>query len=134
MGLKPVLAWKTVRHSRHRQEQTHSGCTAFRNGRQIADIRRYDFPGDAIRAYVKFAVLDSGEINDPLKSNANLAKSPTQTVRTQSNHVFISIYAVFKLECLSLKTKINPFALRLKLLINASRSAYAELQQWRATA
>ncbi len=69
-----------------------------------------------------------------LKSNANLAKSPTQTVRTQSNHVFMSIYAVFKLECLSIKNKINPFALRLKLLINASRTAYAELQQWRAAA
>jgi DDE superfamily endonuclease len=69
-----------------------------------------------------------------LKSNAGLAKSPTQTVRTQSNHVFMAIYAVFKLQCLSLKTRINPFALRLKLLINASRSAYAELQHWRATA
>ena len=69
-----------------------------------------------------------------LKSNANLAKSPTQTVRTQSNHVFMAIYAVFKLECLSIKNKINPFALRLKLLINASRTAYAELQQWRAAA
>lgn len=69
-----------------------------------------------------------------LKSNANFAKSPTQTVRTQSNHAFMSIYAVFKLECLSIKNKINPFALRLKLLINASRTAYTELQQWRATA
>ena len=69
-----------------------------------------------------------------LKSNAGLAKSPTQTVRSQSNHIFMAIYAVFKLQCLSIKTKINPFALRLKLLINASRSAYAELQQWRATA
>ena len=69
-----------------------------------------------------------------LKFNANLAKSPTQTLRTQSNHVFMSIYAVFKLQCLSIKTRINPFALRLKLLINASRSAYAELQQWQAAA
>jgi hypothetical protein len=39
-----------------------------------------------------------------LKSNANLAKSPTRTLRTQSNHVFLSICAAFKLECLSLKT------------------------------
>ena len=69
-----------------------------------------------------------------LKSNASLAKSPTQTIRTQSNHVFMAIYAVFKLQCLSIKTRINPFALRLKLLINASRSAYAELQQWQAAA
>jgi hypothetical protein len=69
-----------------------------------------------------------------LKSNANLAKSPTQSVRTQSNHVFMAIYAVFKLECLSVKNKLNPFALRLKLLINASRSAYDQLQLWQATA
>ncbi|MGH8428828.1 MAG: IS701 family transposase, partial [Solimonas sp.] len=38
------------------------------------------------------------------------------------------------LECLSIKNKLNPFALRLKLLINASRCAYAELQQFRAAA
>ena len=34
----------------------------------------------------------------------SLAKSPTRTVRTQSNHVFMTICAVFKLECLSIKT------------------------------
>jgi hypothetical protein len=64
-----------------------------------------------------------------LKSNASLAKSPTRTVRTQSNHVFMTICAVFKLECLSIKTCLNPFALCRKLLINASRSAYDQLQQ-----
>ncbi len=69
-----------------------------------------------------------------LKSNANLAKSPTRTVRTQSNPIFMSICATFKLECLSIKTKLNPFALCRKLLINASRTAYAELQQFRAAA
>lgn len=69
-----------------------------------------------------------------LKSNAGLARSPTQTVRSQSNHVFMAIYAVFKLTCLSIRTKTNPFALRLKLLVNASRSAYTELQQLRAAA
>lgn len=69
-----------------------------------------------------------------LKSNANLAKSPTRTVRTQSNHIFMSICAAFKLEGLSIKNKLNPFAMCRKLLINASRSAYAELQKFRATA
>ena len=33
-----------------------------------------------------------------LKSNAHLAKSPTRTVRTQSNPVFMAIVAAFKLE------------------------------------
>lgn len=69
-----------------------------------------------------------------LKSNANLAKSPTRTLRTQSNHIFMSICAAFKLECLSIKNKLNPFALCRKLLINASRTAYAQLQQFRAAA
>ena len=69
-----------------------------------------------------------------LKSNAGMAKSPTQTLRTQSNHVFMAIYAVFKLECLSVKSKINPFALRLKLLINATRSAFDQLQKFQAAA
>ena len=69
-----------------------------------------------------------------LKSNAGMAKSPTQTLRTQSNHVFMAIYAVFKLECLSVKSKINPFALRFKLLINATRSAFDQLQKFQAAA
>jgi len=63
-----------------------------------------------------------------LKSNAALAKSPTRRITTQNNHVFMAIYAVFKLECLKLKHKTNHFALRAKLFIKATRQAYAELQ------
>jgi hypothetical protein len=69
-----------------------------------------------------------------LKSNANLAKSPTRTVRTQSNHIFMSICAAFKLESLSIKNNLNPFAICRKLLINASRSAYEELQRFQTAA
>ena len=63
-----------------------------------------------------------------LKSNAALAKSPTQRVRTQGNHVFMSIYAAFRLECLSIKHKLNHFALRAKLYLKANRLAFDELQ------
>jgi hypothetical protein len=66
-----------------------------------------------------------------LKSNAALAKSPTRRVMTQNNHIFMSIYAVFKLECLKLKHKLNHFALRVKLLINATRQAYSKLCELR---
>ena len=69
-----------------------------------------------------------------LKSNAGMAKSPTQTLRIQSSHIFIAIYAVFKLECLSVRSEINFFALRLKLLINATRSAFGQLQEFQAAA
>lgn len=66
-----------------------------------------------------------------LKSNAALAKSPTRTIRTQSNHIFMAICAAFKLECLSIRHACSPFTLSHKLLINATRSAYAQLQQLR---
>ena len=73
-------------------------------------------------------------IQQALKSNANLAKSPARALRTQSKHVFMAIDATFKLECLSITNKLNPFALCRKLLINASRTAYAQLQLFRAAA
>ena len=66
-----------------------------------------------------------------LKSNAGLAKSPTRTVITQNNHLFMTIYAVFKLECLKIKHKTNHFAMRAKLFIKANQIAYAELQKLR---
>jgi hypothetical protein len=66
-----------------------------------------------------------------LKSNAALAKSPTQTVMTQNNHVFMSIVAVFKLECLKIRHKVNHFALRAKLFITATQQAYQQLQALR---
>jgi hypothetical protein len=71
------------------------------------------------------------EFHKSLKSNAGLAKSPTRTVTAQNNHVFMSIYAVFKLECLKIKHKTNHFALRAKFFIRATQQAYAELQNLR---
>jgi len=68
------------------------------------------------------------EFHKSLKSNVNLAKSPTKKVKTQSNHIFLSILAFFKLECLKIKHNLNHFALRMKLLIKANRIAYNELK------
>lgn len=67
-----------------------------------------------------------------LKSNAGLAKSPTKCVRTQSNHVFMSIYAAFQLECLHLKHKMSHFALRNQLYVKALQQALAELNEIRS--
>lgn len=72
------------------------------------------------------------EFHKSLKSNAGLAKSPTRTVTTQNNHVFMAVYAVFKLECLKIKHKANHFALRTKLFIKANQMAYAELRKLQA--
>jgi len=63
-----------------------------------------------------------------LKSNAGLTRSPTKCVRTQSNHIFMSFYAAFQLECLTSKLKINHFALRAQLYLKALQQALQELQ------
>ena len=62
-----------------------------------------------------------------LKSNTGLAKSPTKSIRTQTNHIFMSIYAAFQLECLKLKHKMNHFALRSSLYIKALQQAMFQL-------
>jgi hypothetical protein len=59
-----------------------------------------------------------------LKTNAGLAKSPTRRVITQNNHIFMSIYAVFKLELLNIKHSLNHFALRTKLFLKATKQAF----------
>ena len=64
-----------------------------------------------------------------LKKNASLCKSPARMVRTQSNHIFASIFAFYKLECISMKTKLNHFALKASIYEKAIKVAYEELQQ-----
>lgn len=64
-----------------------------------------------------------------LKSNTGLAKSPTKCIRTQSNHIFMSIYGAFQLECLKLKHKVNHFALRSRIYIQALQQAMHELNE-----
>jgi hypothetical protein len=59
-----------------------------------------------------------------LKQNAALAKSPTKTQRTQSNHVFCSILAYVKLEKLRLASNMNHFALKSQLYLNALKTCF----------
>jgi hypothetical protein len=63
-----------------------------------------------------------------LKQHGSLAKSPTQTVTTQTNHFFAALCALIKLERLKGKTKLNHFALKAKLYLNALHSAFATLR------
>lgn len=64
-----------------------------------------------------------------LKQNASLEKSPTQTVRTQTNHFFAALCGYIKLELLKGNTKLNHFALKSKLYLRAIQSAYATLRE-----
>jgi hypothetical protein len=64
-----------------------------------------------------------------LKQNASLEKSPTQTVRSQSNHLFASLWGYIKLELLKQSTQLNHFALKGKLYLRALQSAFSALRE-----
>jgi hypothetical protein len=63
-----------------------------------------------------------------LKQNASLEKSPTQTVRTQTNHFVAALCGYIKLELLKGATKLNHFALKSKLYVRALHTAFAALR------
>lgn len=69
-----------------------------------------------------------------LKSNTGFQKSPGKTLRTQSNHFFASVFAYVKLECLSLKTSLNHFALKNKLYIKALQTSFTLLREMKSSA
>jgi len=63
-----------------------------------------------------------------LKQNVSLAKSPTQTVTTQTNHFFAALCGFIKLERLKMRTQLNHFTLKAKLYLNALHSAFTTLR------
>ncbi len=64
-----------------------------------------------------------------LKQNVSLAKSPTQTEKTQTNHFYAALCGYIKLEMLKIETKTNHFALKTKLYVNALHSAFQTLRK-----
>ena len=73
------------------------------------------------------------EYHKSIKQNASLEKSPTKVVRSQKTHIFASIIAYCKLELLKVKTSLNHFALKYKLLVRSNQIAYEELQKLRSS-
>lgn len=64
-----------------------------------------------------------------LKQNVSLAKSPTHTEKTQTNHFYAALCGYIKLEMLKIETKTNHFALKTKLYVNALHSAFQTLRE-----
>ncbi|KIC72670.1 hypothetical protein DB42_CV00270 [Neochlamydia sp. EPS4] len=62
-----------------------------------------------------------------IKQNASLEKLPNEIARSQRNHIFASLIAYCKLEFLKIKTPLDHFALKYKLLFKANQMAYQEL-------
>ncbi|MFK7771285.1 MAG: transposase [Saprospiraceae bacterium] len=72
------------------------------------------------------------EYHKSLKQNAAIAKSPTRTVKTQSNHLFASILAYVKMEKLKFIHQLNHFAIKSKIYLAATKAAFNELNALRA--
>lgn len=74
------------------------------------------------------------EYHKSLKQNASIGSSPAHTERTQSNHIFASLYAYVKLEKLKLATTLNHFALKTKIYMASMKTAISEFQVlWEST-
>lgn len=71
------------------------------------------------------------EYHKSIKQNASLAKSPTKKVRSQCNHIFCSLISYCKLECLKIKTNLNHFAIKYKLILRANQITLEELKNMR---
>lgn len=67
------------------------------------------------------------EFHKSIKSNTGYWRSPAHTVRSQSNHLFLSMLAFVKLEALRLSTSRNHFELKTLLTLNATKLALREL-------
>jgi hypothetical protein len=69
------------------------------------------------------------EYHKSIKKNSSLEKSLTKTESSQKNHLFVSLIGYCKLEFLKIKTNLNHFALKYKLILKANQMAYLELRK-----
>lgn len=69
------------------------------------------------------------EYHKSVKGNAGFAKSPTKTIRTQTNHFVLSVVAYIKLEWLRQRTAKNHSQMKSQIYMAAQRTALAELKK-----
>jgi len=69
------------------------------------------------------------EYHKSIKSNTGFSKSPTKTIKTQTNHFVLSIVAYIKLEWLKQRTGKNHFAMKNQIYLAAQQAAYTELKK-----
>jgi hypothetical protein len=69
------------------------------------------------------------EYHRSLKQNASLAKSPTRTETTQTNHFVAALWSFVKIELLKVQTNKNHYQLKAQLYYSALQVAFQELQK-----
>ena len=74
------------------------------------------------------------EYHKSLKQNASIGSSPAHTEKTQSNHIFASMYVYVKLEKIKLSTGLNHFAFKTRIYMEALKTARTAFQNlWTST-
>lgn len=73
----------------------------------------------------------SEDVHRSLKQNAALEKMPAKMERSQANHIFASMIAQTKLECIKIATKKNHYTLKRNILIEALRMAWLQIQKFK---
>lgn len=68
------------------------------------------------------------EYHRSLKHNASLAKSPTRTETTQTNHFVAALWSFVKIELLKVQTNKNHYQLKAQLYMSALQNAFQELR------
>lgn len=69
------------------------------------------------------------EYHRSLKQNAAVAKSPTRTETTQTNHFVAALWSFVKIELLCMRTKKNHYQLKSQLYLSALQQAFLELRK-----
>ena len=72
------------------------------------------------------------EYHRSLKQNASLAKSPTRTETTQTNHFVAALWSFVKIELLKVQTNKNHYQLKAQLYLVALQQAFQELRSLRS--
>jgi hypothetical protein len=72
------------------------------------------------------------EYHRSLKQNASLAKSPTRTETTQTNHLVAALWSFVKIELLKVQTNKNHYQLKAQLYLSALQIAFQELRNLQA--
>ena len=69
------------------------------------------------------------EYHRSLKNNSALSASPARSTTTQSNHIFASMVAFFKLELMKQKNNLNHYAMKSQIQWWALKAAFKKLQE-----
>lgn len=71
------------------------------------------------------------EYHKSLKQNTGIGKSPAHGMVAQRNHLFASLVAYVKLEKLKFTTKLNHFAIKTKIYVEAAKIAFKKVQDYK---